>query len=141
MVKFAGLNWSEILAVLQCLKGDYMMSYWVYIGIFLVVALALPVVAVTLPAIIGPRKPSVRKEEVYECGIATKGDVRVQFKSQYYIYTLIFLIFDVETVFLFPWAVSLGKLPLFAVIEGVIFIVILFAGLVYAIRKGVLTWA
>jgi NADH:ubiquinone oxidoreductase subunit 3 (subunit A) len=52
-----------------------------------------------------------------------------------------FLIFDIETVFLFPWAVSLGKLPLFAVIEGVIFIAILFAGLIYASRKGALEWS
>jgi NADH-quinone oxidoreductase subunit A len=64
----------------------------------------------------------------------------VQLKSQYYIYTLIFLVFDIETVFLFPWAVSLGKLPLFAVVEGVIFIVILFGGLIYAMRKDALAW-
>jgi NADH:ubiquinone oxidoreductase subunit 3 (subunit A) len=53
---------------------------------------------------------------------------------------LIFLVFDIETVFLFPWAVSLGKLPLFAVVEGVIFIAILFGGLIYANRKGALAW-
>ncbi len=116
-------------------------SNWVYIGIFLVVAVVVPVVAVTLPLLISPKKPNRRKEEVYECGIETLGNVRVQFKSQYYIYTLIFLIFDIETIFLFPWAVSLDKLPLFAVFEGVIFIVILFAGLIYAMRKGVLAWS
>ncbi len=118
-----------------------MLSYWLYIGIFLAVAVAVPVVAVALPAIISPRKPSRRKEEVYECGIETEGDIRVQFKSQYYIYSLIFLVFDIETVFLFPWAVSLGKLPLFAVVEGVIFIAILFAGLIYAMQKGALAWS
>jgi NADH:ubiquinone oxidoreductase subunit 3 (subunit A) len=117
-----------------------MQSYWVYIGIFLVVSLAVPVVAVALPALIAPKKPSRRKEEVYECGIETTGNIRVQFKSQYYIYALIFLVFDIETVFLFPWAVSLGKLPLFAVIEGVIFIAILFGGLIYAMRKEALAW-
>jgi NADH:ubiquinone oxidoreductase subunit 3 (subunit A) len=118
-----------------------MLSYWVYIGVFIIVALVVPLVAVVLPAFISPRKPSRRKEEVYECGIETKGTIRVQLKSQYYIYALIFLVFDIETVFLFPWAVSLGKLPLFAVIEGVIFIAILFAGLIYANRKGVLAWS
>lgn len=117
-----------------------MQSYWIYIGIFLVVAVAVPIIAVALPVLIAPNKPSRRKEEVYECGIETTGNIRVQFKSQYYIYTLIFLVFDIETVFLFPWAVSLGKLPLFAVIEGVIFIAILFGGLIYAMRKGALTW-
>jgi len=118
-----------------------MLSYWVYIGIFLVVALVVPLVAVLLPALISPKKSNRRKEEVYECGIETTGNIRVQFKSQYYIYALIFLVFDIETVFLFPWAVSLEKLPLFAVFEGVVFIAILFAGLIYANRKGVLVWS
>ena len=118
-----------------------MLSYWVYIGIFLVVSIAVPIVAVALPALIGPKKPSRRKEEVYECGIETTGKIRVQLKSQYYIYALVFLVFDIETIFLFPWAVSLGKLPLFAVVEGVIFIAILFGGLIYAVRKEALAWA
>ena len=118
-----------------------MLSNWVYIGVFLIVAMVVPLVAVLIPVFIAPKKPSTRKEEIYECGIETKGNVRIQFKSQYYIYALIFLIFDIETIFLFPWAVALENLPLFAVIEGVIFIVILFAGLVYAMRKGALAWS
>ena len=118
-----------------------MLTNWVYIGVFLIVAVVVPLIAVLIPVFIAPKKPSTRKEEIYECGIETKGNIRIQFKSQYYIYALIFLIFDIETIFLFPWAVALGNLPLFAVIEGVIFIVILFAGLVYAMRKGVLAWS
>ena len=118
-----------------------MLTNWVYIGIFLLVAIVVPLVAVLLPVLVAPNKPNSRKEEVYECGIETKGNIRIQFKSQYYIYALIFLIFDIETVFLFPWAVALGKLPIFAVVEGVIFIAILFAGLIYAMRKGVLVWS
>jgi NADH-quinone oxidoreductase subunit A len=118
-----------------------MLTNWVYIGVFLIVAVVVPLIAVLIPVFIAPKKPSTRKEEIYECGIETKGNIRVQFKSQYYIYALIFLVFDIETIFLFPWAVALGKLPLFAVIEGVIFIVILFAGLVYAMRKGALAWS
>jgi NADH:ubiquinone oxidoreductase subunit 3 (subunit A) len=117
-----------------------MITNWVYIGIFLVVSVVVPLVAVLLPVFIAPKKPSARKEEIYECGIETKGNIRIQFKSQYYVYALVFLIFDIETIFLYPWAVALDKLPLFAVIEGVIFIVILFAGLIYAMRKGVLAW-
>ncbi len=118
-----------------------MLTNWVYIGIFLLVALVVPLVAVLLPVLVAPKKPNSRKEEVYECGIETKGNIRIQFKSQYYVYALMFLIFDIETIFLFPWAVSLGKLPIFAVVEGVIFIAILFAGLIYAMRKGVLAWS
>lgn len=118
-----------------------MLTNWVYIGIFLLVALVVPLVAVLLPVLVAPKKPNSRKEEIYECGIETKGNIRIQFKSQYYVYALIFLIFDIETIFLFPWAVSLGKLPIFAVFEGVIFIAILFAGLIYAMRKGALAWS
>ena len=68
------------------------------------------------------------------------GDTWVQFRVQYYIFALVFLIFDVEMVFLFPWAVAFDQLPLFAVLEGVLFILILVAGLVYAWRKGALEW-
>ena len=67
-------------------------------------------------------------------------DAWVQFRVQYYIFALIFLIFDIETVFLFPWAVAFGQLPLFAVLEGILFILILVAGLYWAWRKGVLQW-
>ncbi len=82
-----------------------MLNSWLYIGIFLVVAVVVPLVAVLIPVLIAPKKPNARKEEVYECGIETKGNIRVQFKSQYYIYALIFLVFDIEVIFLFPWAV------------------------------------
>lgn len=118
-----------------------MLTYWVYIGIFLVFSIIVPTIAVALPLLVAPKKPSARKEEVYECGIEPRGSIRVQFKSQYYLYALMFLIFDIETVFLFPWAVALDQLPLFALIEGLIFIIILFAGLIYALRKDALVWA
>ena len=64
----------------------------------------------------------------------------MQFKAQYYIFALVFLIFDVETVFLFPWALTLNALPFYAVVEGIIFIAILMAGLSFAWRKGMLEW-
>jgi len=117
-----------------------MLEDWVYIGIFTVVAIVVPIVAVVLPIFFAPSKPNKLKEEVYECGIESRGSIHVQFKAQYYIYALIFLIFDIETIFLYPWAVALDQLPLFAVLEGVIFILILLGGLVYAQRKGVLAW-
>lgn len=117
-----------------------MLNNWLYVGIFFIVALLIPAVAVVLPRFIGPRKPNAAKQETYECGIETVGEAWVQFKVQYYIFALVFLIFDIETVFLFPWAVAFDKLPLFAVFEGVLFIVILLAGLLYAWRKGALEW-
>ena len=113
---------------------------WLYIGVFLVLAPVFPFAALLIPRIIAPKKPNPIKLQTYECGIETVGETWIQFKVQYYIFALVFLIFDVETVFLFPWAVAFDKLPLFAVLEGVLFILILVAGLLYAWRKGALEW-
>jgi len=118
-----------------------MQSDWIYVGLFLVVGALVPTSAIIVSSIISPKKPNTIKESTYECGMETVGENWVQFRAQYYIFALVFLVFDVETVFLFPWAVSLGKLPLFAVMEGVVFVLILIAGLVYAWRKGMLEWA
>ncbi len=117
------------------------MSQWIYIGLFFIVGLIIPVGAIAFAWILGPKKSNPIKQTTYECGIETVGDSQVQFKAQYYIFALVFLVFDVETVFLFPWAVRLGQLGLFAVVEGIIFILILVAGLVYTWRKGMLEWA
>ncbi len=117
------------------------MNLWIYIGLFFIVGLIIPIGAIAFAWILGPKKPNPIKQTTYECGIETVGDSWVQFKAQYYIFALVFLVFDVETVFLFPWAVRLGQLGLFAVVEGIIFILILIAGLVYTWRKGMLEWA
>jgi NADH-quinone oxidoreductase subunit A len=117
------------------------MNPWIFVGLFFIVGMLIPVAAITVAWILGPKKPNPIKKSVYECGVETVGDSWVQFKAQYYIFALVFLVFDVETVFLFPWAVRLGQLGMFAVIEGIIFILILIAGLVYTWRKGMLEWA
>ena len=117
-----------------------MLNDWIFIGIFLLLAPVFPAMALLIPKLIAPRKPNPLKSETYECGIETYGETWVQFKVQYYIFALVFLIFDIEIVFLFPWAVAFDQLPLFAVMEGVIFILILVAGLLYTWRKGVLEW-
>ncbi len=118
-----------------------MQNEWLYVGLFIVVGAAVPSAAILLSWLISPKKPNSIKQSTYECGMETVGENWVQFKAQYYIFALVFLVFDVETVFLFPWAVALGKLPMFAVLEGVVFILILIAGLIYAWRKGMLEWA
>jgi NADH:ubiquinone oxidoreductase subunit 3 (subunit A) len=117
-----------------------MYNEWLYVGLFLVIGIIVPVVPLILARFISPRKPNPIKQSTYECGIETVGESWVQFRAQYYIFALVFLLFDVETVFLFPWALSLNQLPLFVVLEGVLFIGILVAGLVYAWRKGMLEW-
>lgn len=118
-----------------------MQNDWLYIGIFLVIGIIVPIVPLVFSRLVAPRKPNPIKQSTYECGIETVGDSWVQFKAQYYIFALVFLVFDVETVFLFPWALSLKQMPLFVVLEGVLFIAILVAGLVYAWRRGMLEWA
>lgn len=117
-----------------------MQSEWVYIGIFIIIGIIVPIVPLVVARIISPKKANPLKQSTYECGIETVGDSWVQFKAQYYIFALVFLVFDVETVFLFPWALSLHKFPIFVVLEGLLFIGILLVGLFYTWRKGLLEW-
>ncbi len=117
-----------------------MFNDWIFIGIFLLLAPIFPALALLIPRLTAPRKPNPLKTETYECGMETYGETWVQFKVQYYIFALVFLIFDIEIVFLFPWAVAFDQLSMFAVLEGVLFIMILVAGLFYIWRKGVLEW-
>jgi NADH-quinone oxidoreductase subunit A len=87
-----------------------------------------------------PRKPGKDKNAIYECGLESKGDAWVQFKSEYYLYGIIFLIFDVETIFLLPFAVAFTGLGIGAFIAMMIFLLLLIEGLAWAWGKGVLTW-
>ncbi len=113
---------------------------FLFIGVFLVLSIVFPAAPVLLAWILRPKKPNPLKNETYECGIETVGDTWVQFKVQYYLFALVFVVFDVETLFLLPWAVAYDQLSLYMVAEMVLFIAILAAGLVYAWRKGVLEW-
>lgn len=102
---------------------------------------ALVAVAIGLARLVAPRRLLPEKLTTYECGIDPVGEGWSQSQIRYYIYAFLFVIFDVEAVFLFPWAVVFERLGMFAVVEMAIFIAILGAGLLYAWRKGVLKWA
>jgi NADH:ubiquinone oxidoreductase subunit 3 (subunit A) len=115
-------------------------SEWTFIALLFVISLATPLLPIVLGRILGPRKPNAIKNDTYECGVETVGDTWVQFKVQYYIFALVFLVFDIEVVFMYPWAVAYNRLPLFGVVAGVIFIVTLAEALIYAWRKGALEW-
>jgi NADH-quinone oxidoreductase subunit A len=117
------------------------LSEFTFVGILIVVAALLPIVGLGLAWRIRPKKPNPVKQSTYECGIESIGDAWVQFRAQYYIYALVFVVFDIEAVFLLPWAVAYNQLPLFALAEAVIFILILVLALVYAWRKGALRWS
>jgi len=114
-------------------------SYGV-IGVFVIVAILFPLVALSIAWLVRPKKPTSLKKSTYECGMETFGDTWVQFRVQYYLYALVFVLFDIETVFLLPWAVVYNQLGLFALVEMLLFIALLVVGLVYAWRKGALEW-
>ena len=116
-----------------------------YIGIFIVVAIAIAFVFVLLPVFLTlarviPKKPGKTKEATYECGMETVGKSWVRFNSRYYLIGLLFVVFDVETVFLYPWAVAFRQLKAFGLIEMLVFVVILVVGLAYAWKKRALEW-
>ncbi|MEJ5240407.1 MAG: NADH-quinone oxidoreductase subunit A [Anaerolineales bacterium] len=117
-----------------------MQKEWLIVAFFLLVGTIVPASAILVAWLLGPKKPNPIKQSQYECGMETVGENWVQFRAQYYIFALVFLLFDVEVAFLFPWALTLNQLPLFVVIEGILFIGILVAGLVYVWRKGMLEW-
>jgi len=113
-----------------------------YISVLIFIAACTGIVLFTffLSRLLRPKNPYPEKTVNYECAETPIGDSWVRFNNRFYIFALIFVIFDVEAVFLFPWAVAFGQLGLYALIEMILFILILFFGIYYAWRKGVLKW-
>jgi NADH-quinone oxidoreductase subunit A len=110
------------------------------LGIFLLGGIAFGFIVIITNWLIRPKRPNKAKETTYECGMENEGPTWVQFKISYFLYALIFVIFDIETVFLYPWAVAFKSVGLFAFFEMCIFIGILVLGLWYAWKKGALEW-
>lgn len=119
--------------------NSYFYQY-LFIGIFAAFAVIFAVLPIILARFIAPRKPSPLKQMPYECGIEPVGDPWTQFRVQYYIYALIFVIFDVETIYIYPWAVGFKQLGLLGFVEMILFLAILAVGLIYAWKKGALEW-
>lgn len=117
-----------------------MLTQYGFILILSIFAFVLPAVAVILGWLLGPKHPDPIKTATYESGVETIGDTWVQFRAQYYLIGLIFLIFDVEIIFLFPIALAYAQLNLFAVLAAITFVVILTLGLFLEWRKGALEW-
>ena len=102
--------------------------------------LALVFLGLWLAGLIGPRSYAPQKGEAYECGIPTRGESMVQFKVGYYLFAILFLMFDVEAVFLFPWAVIAQGMGTESILAVAVFLCVLILGLAYAWRKGALEW-
>src|SRR5438045_5345679 len=117
---------------------------FLFIVIFIGVALIFPLIPLALAWVwrrfFQPAKPGVEKNATYECGVESVGDAQIQFRSQYYLYAIIFLIFDVEAIFLVPFAVAFTGLPIGAFIAILVFLLLLLEGLAWAWGKGCLQW-
>ena len=112
---------------------------YIFVGLLLLVAIVFALAPLFIEWLVAPRKRTLAKGDAYECGVKTYGETWVRFRIQYYIYAFMFVVFDIETVFLFPWAVELRRgLGPFALVEMIVFLLILLVGLVYAWAKGVL---
>ena len=114
--------------------------HYTFLGIFFLISTVFAMLPLVASRVVRPKKPSPGKQDPYECGMERVGDAWIQFKIQYYLYALVFIVFDVEVVLIVPWAVVFKKLGFFAFAEMAIFLLILFLGLIYVWRKRDLEW-
>src|SRR5256885_14001190 len=117
-----------------------MPSGYLPIFIFLAIAVLFPTVTIIAAKLIRPSAPSLTKLEAYECGIKAASDSRGRYTVRFYIVAILFVIFDVETIFLFPWAIRYKALGWFGVVEVLVFLAILVVGYIWAYKKGALDW-
>lgn len=118
-----------------------MIAPYVPIALFILVAIGFAIVTLLIARLVFPQRRNRVKLEPYECGIEPITDARDRYSIRYYLIAMLFVIFDVETVFLFPWAVVMDRLLLFGFIEMLVFLFILIVGYAYAWKKGALEWA
>ncbi len=113
---------------------------YIPIFVFLVIAIAFPVVTLLAAKLVRPSAPNKTKLEAYECGIPVDTDTRGRYSIRFYLVAILFVIFDVETIFLIPWAIQYHVLGLFGLIEMLVFLGILIVGYVWIFRQGALKW-
>jgi NADH-quinone oxidoreductase subunit A len=113
-----------------------------YLPILIFIAIALVITAglVVVPVIIAPKKPDPEKLSAYECGFNAFGDARMKFDVRFYLVSILFIIFDLEVAFLFPWAITLGVTGVFAFWSMMVFLGVLTIGFIYEWKKGALEW-
>ena len=114
-------------------------------GFLLVFAVIFPLIPIVASVALGvfkirPQSPNPIKSSIYECGMVPIGDAHVRYNVRYYVFALLFVVFDVEAVFLYPWAVAYRQLGVYAFVEAIVFIAILFVGYAYAWRKRAMEW-
>ena len=119
--------------------SDFLQDY-LSIILFLVIALGLSVLFIALNFILSPKKPDPEKLSAYECGFEPFDDSRIEFDVRFYLVAILFIIFDLEIAFLFPWAITLGNIGLLGFCSMMIFLFILTVGFIYEWKKGALDW-
>ena len=119
--------------------SDFLQDY-LSIILFLIIALGLSVAFIVINFILSPKKPDPEKLSAYECGFEPFDDSRMEFDVRFYLVAILFIIFDLEIAFLFPWAISLGNIGLFGFCSMMIFLFILTVGFIYEWKKGALDW-
>ena len=117
-----------------------MLAEYVPVLVFIVIALVFGAVALTVGFVLGPRHSYAEKDSPYECGFEAFEDARMQFDVRYYLVAILFIIFDLEIAFLFPWAVALGDIGVTGFVAMMVFLGVLVIGFVYEWKKGALEW-
>lgn len=128
------------MSIITGMPGQYMPSAYLPILIFMVIALAFGLGTLVVGSLFRPSRPYGEKLTPYESGNPPVGEPRIRFSVKFYIIAMLFVVFDVEVVFLYPWAVVFDKIGLFAFVEMMLFIFILLVGYIYAWRKDAFTW-
>ncbi len=108
--------------------------------LFLIVATGIGVALIVIGNLLGPKRPSAEKSSAYECGFPAFDDARMQFDVRYYLVAILFIVFDLEIAFVFPWAVVFRELGVFGLVEMGVFLGLLVIGFVYVWKKGALEW-
>ncbi len=116
------------------------MKEYLPVLLFLVAAITFGAGTIALSTIIVPRRHNPVKDSAYECGVEPVGDARARFTVKFYLVAVLFILFDIEAVFLYPWAVTFRQLGLYGLIEMALFILILFVGYAYLLKKRALEW-
>jgi NADH-quinone oxidoreductase subunit A len=120
-----------------------MLNSYIPVLVMGIAAVVLSAVFILLSAVLGPRRPSPQKNSPYECGVTPIGSARERFPIKFYLIAMLFIVFDIETVFLYPWAVTYstsGAMMLFNLAEMATFVAILFVGYIYIWRRGAFEW-
>jgi NADH-quinone oxidoreductase subunit A len=113
---------------------------WFFILVMIALGAGFALVSVLMSSVLGPRKPTAEKQAPYECGMPPVGDARERQSVKFYLVAMIFLLFDIEVAFLYPWAMALRALGWSGFVQVVLFMTLLLAGYVYVWRKGALDW-